>query len=425
MSVLPFLTIGCLAPPVVATLKRQPRPVTLLLVTLSLVAMSTAGILSAFYDWRAGWLLIAALPMLVLVGVLPARRSGANHTLVFFREHRVVRGFVVMVCTFVILVGGTEWSVYVLVKTGVVQLEHPIITLVRPGTEDWREALVAADAASEPDPILFWRPRRVPPYNAQRFQGPVVDTPKPDGVFRIMCFGDSNTDGILRDGGWPARLGRLIAENEWSPHGKRIEVVNAGVMGYSSHQGLMRFKESFAAYQPDLIFVSFGWNDAPGAIGKADRDYEIPPQGVVYLQRYLLRFRFYRLFREWRRNTGKSDDAPEIVGPRVSLADYENNLQQFVRLGKQHGIRVILLTRARRAPTSHYPAPAQGWRTTVPSYNRTLRDFVRRTGAAHTDVQAHFASSPELFSDECHFTAQGYDEMAQFLWSKLPRLVGK
>ena len=32
---------------------------------------------------------------------------------------------------------------------------------------------------------------------------------------------------------------------------------------------------------------------------------------------------------------------------------------------------------------------------------------------------------PELFSDECHFTAQGYDEMAQFLWSKLPQLVGK
>lgn len=427
MSVLPFLTLGCFAPPVVATLKRQPNPITLLLAGLSLIAVGGAGILSVFYDWRAGWLLVVVLPTLVLAAVLPVRRSGAEQILEYLRAHRLVRGVVVMSGALVVLVGGVEWSVYVLAKVGVFRLENPIVTMVRPGTEDWREALVAGDAASEADPVLFWRPRPISPYNAQRFQGPELATPKPEDVYRIMCFGDSNTDGILRDGGWPARLGKQIVQSEWSPLGKRVEIVNAGVMGYSSHQGLLRFKRSLDTYQPDLIFVSFGWNDAPGAIGKADREYEIPPEGVVYLQRHLLRFRFCQLFRQWRRDlvgdTSGGLDSSEIVGPRVSLTEYESNLQQFVDLGDRHGIGVVLLTRSRRASTPEFPAPVEGWRATVPSYNRTLRDFARRTGSVLIDVQEHFATSPELFADECHFTAEGYDEMARFLWSELPDLI--
>lgn len=34
-----------------------------------------------------------------------------------------------------------------------------------------------------------------------------------------------------------------------------------GVVGYSSHQGLLRFREEAGTYEPDLVLVSFGWND--------------------------------------------------------------------------------------------------------------------------------------------------------------------
>lgn len=61
-------------------------------------------------------------------------------------------------------------------------------------------------------------------------------------------------------------------------------MLNAGVAGYSSYQGLLRFKQEVARYEPDLIFVSFGFNDLPPAIGEPDNYFKPPPYLIVSLQ---------------------------------------------------------------------------------------------------------------------------------------------
>jgi lysophospholipase L1-like esterase len=202
----------------------------------------------------------------------------------------------------------------------------------------------------------------------------------------------------------------------------RMEVLNAGVMGYSSHQGLMRFKEEVEVYQPDLIFVSFGWNDAPEALGKPDKDFQVPPPSVVYVERNLLRFRSYRLLRTLRRKW--STPELETVGPRVKLQDYVANLQSFVDLGRKHDVRVVLLTRPHRGPVSEQTRRS-GWRGTVPRYNEALVRFAKANNVPLVDVQAHFAGRPELFADECHFTAEGHQKMARLLSDELSRLLEK
>ncbi|MHC5070390.1 MAG: SGNH/GDSL hydrolase family protein, partial [Planctomycetota bacterium] len=301
MSVLPFLTAACLAPPVIARLKGQPSSVTLLFLAGVVSLLGAAGLLAVFLDWQAGWLLVVVAPVLCIASLLPPQRSGAAHLLALLSKHRLVRGLLVMLLTLVILVGGVEWTVFLLADTHVIEVESPIRTVLGKDSEDWRRASIIADYTREPDPVLFWRSRPVPPYNAQRFQGPIGEVPKPPDVFRIICYGDSKTDGHAGDGGWPTSLGIVLeGEHEWQPD-KRVEVLNAGVMGYSSYQGLMRFREEVQTYEPDLIFVSFGWNDAPGALGKPDKAFEVPPRGVVYLERNLLRFRSYRLLRTLRR----------------------------------------------------------------------------------------------------------------------------
>jgi hypothetical protein len=49
--------------------------------------------------------------------------------------------------------------------------------------------------------------------------------------------------------------------------------VNAGVVGCSSYQGLMRFREEAAPYAPDVVLFSFVWNDAARAIDVPDEDF--------------------------------------------------------------------------------------------------------------------------------------------------------
>jgi hypothetical protein len=95
----------------------------------------------------------------------------------------------------VVTLGSIEYVAMLLVRTGVVAVYSPMETQLPAGTEDWRLAHITADNLREPDPLLWWRPKPEPPYNAQRTKGPVVSTEKPASVFRVLCYGDSNTDG--------------------------------------------------------------------------------------------------------------------------------------------------------------------------------------------------------------------------------------
>ena len=100
--------------------------------------------------------------------------------------------------------------------------------------------------------------------NAQGFVsiGDAVFTyerPKPDGVFRVIMIGGST---VLGQGAptpaenLPARLrDRLVRRYP------TLEMINAGVGGYTSGQELLRFGAELLPYSPDLLIVYDGWND--------------------------------------------------------------------------------------------------------------------------------------------------------------------
>ncbi|MEP4078325.1 SGNH/GDSL hydrolase family protein [Haloferula sp.] len=64
---------------------------------------------------------------------------------------------------------------------------------------------------------------------------------------KVVCFGDSITKR-----GYPAILGEALD----------VEVVNAGVAGHSSAQGLRRMKKDVIDHEPDVVVIFFGTNDA-------------------------------------------------------------------------------------------------------------------------------------------------------------------
>ncbi len=285
-------------------------------------------------------------------------------------------------------------------------------TMLPQGVEDWRLAHLTADSHRQPDPELLWRPVNRAPYNRQRLKGPEIDSEKPAGVLRIFCYGDSNTDGPA-SGGWPLLLGERLADR---PDGHRYEVINAGVTGYSSHQGRLRFARHAPRFRPDLVLVSFGWNDLAPALGVPDRGFRPPAAPLLATQRLLLQYDFFLVARRyWPRRAA----TPAVVGPRVALADYRANLAAFIDTAAAHGGSVALLTRPHREPGAALAARTDNWRRGVPAYNRAVRRLARRRGAYLIDVQRRFAEHPELFVDECHFTAAGHDRMAGFVERQL------
>jgi len=182
------------------------------------------------------------------------------------------------------------------------------------------------------------------------------------GVYRILALGDSCTFGqILRgdsygymNNPYPLALEKLLADRVGPG---RFEVLNVGIPGYNSYQGLMLLRGKLRDLDPDLITVRFGWNDlflseAPpgqGPYRESDRAW------LVALEDLALRTSLYpfvrRLGFELRAWRGESPDALRKAfvrqtqwSPTISLPDYEHNLRRIVEIGRARGAQVWLLT---------------------------------------------------------------------------------
>jgi lysophospholipase L1-like esterase len=111
-------------------------------------------------------------------------------------------------------------------------------------------------------------------HNALGFRGAEMSREKPPGRFRIVCMGESTTycTGIdADDATYPARL---AAHLKLLRPDRDIEVVNAGVGGYTSIENLLRYHFHVAPLSPDLIVFYYTHNDAhPRRFPVLSRDY--------------------------------------------------------------------------------------------------------------------------------------------------------
>jgi acyl-CoA thioesterase-1 len=75
----------------------------------------------------------------------------------------------------------------------------------------------------------------------------------------IVAFGDSITAGYAVRRGFPSFWLEMLEEKY--PEA-RIKLINAGVSGDTTHDGLSRLDWSVNHYNPDLVTINFGINDA-------------------------------------------------------------------------------------------------------------------------------------------------------------------
>jgi len=96
--------------------------------------------------------------------------------------------------------------------------------------------------------------------DSEGFRGPELGPDTDTTVYRILCIGDSITFGFNVDqpDAYPRQLQRLLEERY---PGRRVEIINAGVPGWSWLQGLRFLDLRGLALHPDLVIMGHGTND--------------------------------------------------------------------------------------------------------------------------------------------------------------------
>ena len=208
--------------------------------------------------------------------------------------------------------------------------------------------------------------------NSQQIRAPWEIKPKPPGVFRIICLGDSITMGLEVDDQYtyPAQMQSVL--NKILSGRARVEVINAGVWGFSSRQGLVYLDQRLLKYDPDLVILEFGINDSRSALLSHYRDKQIikgdikngwkklyySPLGafflivyeqplVVFIKNFMLILdvaAFMRKLEQMDKNKIQKQPGLELgrhKNLRVPPKDFIENYIQFIILAKQKGFRLI------------------------------------------------------------------------------------
>jgi len=119
--------------------------------------------------------------------------------------------------------------------------------------------LLSGDARSGYAQLRTGRSQRQP-INALGYRDLDRVQPKPAGVRRVVCLGDSFTwgVGVLFDDAWPQRIERTLSR----ARGERWEAVNLAEPGMNAVQQASRLESEGLGYGPDVVVMAWVLNDS-------------------------------------------------------------------------------------------------------------------------------------------------------------------
>jgi lysophospholipase L1-like esterase len=257
----------------------------------------------------------------------------------------------------------------------------------------------------EGDPLLLWKLKpnlnqvvwdyTVLSTNAQSFRSNYPIIAKEPGTLRIICLGDSVTFGYRVPVVWPNKPTEY--DHEWLPYsmllekqlreaniGRRIEVITMAVPGYTSHQGLAWLRRDIDYLEPDLVIVSFGWNDVSFS-NAPDRESIRTDWRSVAVRWMVDHSQAFAHATNWVRSKNKPQQVTVVRPvPRVSGAEYLDNF-----------LAIINLARSRRAGVIVVGAPYRD-RVTNPPEAELMINYRAALRATMQSKQIPFLEIPEL-----------------------------
>jgi len=257
--------------------------------------------------------------------------------------------------------------------------------------------------------------RSVVETNSLGFRSPEFKPSSKSGM-RIVALGDSCTFGFgISDNAhtYPAVLSTLMP----------AEVINAGVVGYTSYQALKLLETQLVGFHPDILLIYIGWNDLGNSILPDWTPTMIQDVESSSSRLYVLvAFRDLVSSFKARGRIGFKPEAIEVYG---------DNLHQIVTTARRNGIRPVLLTWPTRvagqidALRDTEIVPGTGismasWFTYYQNYQQKIQiiaeqDMVQTIRLAD-ELNSRDAS---YYVDEIHLSDRGAADAAKLIYESL------
>jgi lysophospholipase L1-like esterase len=194
-------------------------------------------------------------------------------------------------------------------------------------------------------------------------------------MLNIICFGDSITEGgdVDKPKRWTSILQTSLDER-WSG---KYRVINKGIGGNTSAQGLDRFFDDVLSYLPGLLLVEFGFNDAN--------------------------------IKDW------------SIEPRVSLGEFVRNLREFHRIATVNNSSCVFVL-------NHTIAGVNGTQGNDLTYNENLLAYDKAVIELAEELKAEVIDLPGMMTlkavplheylsnDNLHLSEAGNKHYAQMIF---------
>lgn len=262
-----------------------------------------------------------------------------------------------------------------------------------------------------------------------RLRSPLVSQLKTK--LRILTLGDSCTFGVgvNDEETWPAQLQKLFDET-----GIPVEVINAGVPGYTAFQGKLFLEKFGLKMQPDLVIASFGFNDRDTWASRSDTEtfHELISKRwervVIYSRFYYGLKLLFKGFMSWQ-------DQEKFSGEQEKSLKNRQNTSARPRLSEEEFYEALIVIKTLCAKNNIALAfLVWPYRRQVTEKLRELVFYQQITAYVCQQeklvlfnlVEPFINTNKELFIDQIHANKEGCRIVAETLYREIaPRLSPK
>ncbi len=272
---------------------------------------------------------------------------------------------------------------------------------------------------------VFVRKRGRPGTNSLGFRGPEWPLEMTPGVPRVLLVGASTTESTN-----PDALARAIRTRS----GVAVEVLNAGVSGWTTAESMVNWFLLAQDYRPDVVVLHHGVNDVPPRFRRGHRpDYSHfrrpwSRPDVNALERALVRVSdlyAWHLSRNDEFSVQRATTLPVVDSMHVSdtplpfaegANTYVRNLRTIGRHAESLGADVVVMTMAMRGDDrSDYDTLM---RRGLLEHNERARTLAAEQGWQLFDFERDFAragGAADAFSDLVHLTPGARETRSRML----------
>lgn len=299
--------------------------------------------------------------------------------------------------------------------------------------------------------------------NNYGFRGENINLNKPKGTYRIFLLGGSTV--LNRNIEYKKTFGHILEKLLENTNSKKIEVINAGVDGYTTEHSIIQYLFYVKKFDPDLIIMWHGINDwyygcdqqkysvnmykidyshYLGSSTRMVKSYFQPEQPIKV--KLLIVDKVYEFFSiNWysdilnKKNTTDYLNSENTYDLRnnQSLNEYKINLETIIKILKSDNVKLILSNQAYlyklklnkeeqnkilfpmvqcTNAQGKYPS-IKSTITTLDQYNKTAKRISEITGTYFLDLEELMPKNLNYFTDDVHYTEKGNEKIAHLFFS--------